>query len=116
MPSEQDLTAEGTTGDHRDFLALAMLAAIQGEMETAVRINRRWLRLIKNEWAERPAFRHLSCQIYGMAGATDAAVQCIRAGLAEPSWVMPFLEPYLPYYDSIREQPAFIELVVELEK
>jgi TolB-like protein/Tfp pilus assembly protein PilF len=110
VPSEQELT-----GQSSEYLAMAMLAAIQGEMEKSVRLNRRWLRLVENDWVERPASRALSCQIFGMAGATEAAVACIRAGLAEPSWIMPFLEPYLPYYDSIREQPAFIELLAEIE-
>jgi hypothetical protein len=49
-----------------------------------------------------------------MAGATAAAVECIRTGLAEPSMVMPFLEPFLPYYDSIRDEPEFVELLVDL--
>jgi hypothetical protein len=27
---------------------------------------------------------------------------------------MPFLEPFLPYYDSVRDSPEFIELLAEL--
>lgn len=50
-----------------------------------------------------------------MAGATTAAVDCIREALVEPSLALPFLEPYLPYYDSIRDQPEFIALLSELD-
>jgi len=51
-----------------------------------------------------------------MAAATTAAVQCIRTGLLEPSLVMPFMEPYLPYYDSIREHPEFVSLLAEIQE
>ena len=50
-----------------------------------------------------------------MAGAAEAAVECIRQGLEEPSSIMPFIEPYLPFHDPIREQPVFVELLKELE-
>ncbi len=50
-----------------------------------------------------------------MAGAAAAAVGCLRRGFAEPSNVHPFLEPYLPYYDPIRDDPAFRSLLAELE-
>ena len=56
------------------------------------------------------------CQTLGMAGAAALAVECIRTGLAEPSWVMPFFEPYLPYYDPIRDGPLFVELLADLER
>jgi hypothetical protein len=49
-----------------------------------------------------------------MASASSAAVECIRSGLAEPSLVMPFVEPFLPYYDSIRNEPEFVDLLTEL--
>ena len=62
----------------------------------------------------RILWRDILCQLLGMAGAAEAAVECIREGLAEPSGIMPFMEPYLPFYDSIREEPAFVELVEEL--
>lgn len=48
-----------------------------------------------------------------MAASTREAIECIRAGLATPSLVMPFMEPSLPYYDSIRDTSEFIELVAD---
>jgi len=50
-----------------------------------------------------------------MAGASAAAVECIRESLDEASLVFPFLEPHLPYYDSIRDEPKFIELLAEID-
>ena len=61
------------------------------------------------------------CVIYSSGDCRSAAVNlsvpavgCIRIGLAEASFVMPFMEPYLPYYDSIRDEPAFVELLAEI--
>ena len=28
---------------------------------------------------------------------------------------MPFLKPYLPYHDSMRDEPAFVELLIDLD-
>ena len=50
----------------------------------------------------------------GHVGAAEAAVECIRTGLEQPSHVMPYLEPLLPYYDPIRGDPAFVALQDEL--
>jgi hypothetical protein len=50
-----------------------------------------------------------------MAGSAEAAVECIRTGLEEPSHVAPYLEPWLPNYDRIRDDPAFVALLDELE-
>jgi hypothetical protein len=50
-----------------------------------------------------------------MAGAAEAAVECIREGLGEPSGIMPFFDPYVPLYDPVRDDPVFIEFVEELQ-
>jgi hypothetical protein len=50
-----------------------------------------------------------------MSGAAKAAVACMRTAMDEPSEFMPFLDPYLAFYDPIREEPAFVELLAELE-
>ena len=54
-----------------------------------------------------------ACKILGMAGATEEAVDCLREAFSKPSFAFPFLEPYLPYYDPIRNEPAFVELLAE---
>jgi hypothetical protein len=51
-----------------------------------------------------------------MSGAAEAAVACMRTALSEPSDFMPFLDPYLAFYDPIRDEPEFIELMAELEQ
>jgi len=50
-----------------------------------------------------------------MIGATQTAVECMREGLEEPSNVMPFFEPYLPFYDAVRDEPAFIEMLADID-
>jgi hypothetical protein len=50
----------------------------------------------------------------GIAGAGAAAVECIQESLDEIGLMLPFQEPLLPYYDSIRDEPEFIELLAEI--
>jgi len=45
----------------------------------------------------------------------QATIDCIRDGLEEPSAILPFLEPYLPFYDSLRDQPEFVEMLIEID-
>ncbi|MGD8696435.1 MAG: hypothetical protein PVJ12_04930, partial [Gammaproteobacteria bacterium] len=85
-----------------------------GETAETERLIRRWNRLESTDWPERVHNRDWSCQILGMAGAAGSAVECIRTGLEQPSRVMPYLEPLLPYYDPIRGDPAFVALQDEL--
>jgi TolB-like protein len=93
---------------------MALLAAVEGNTEESERLARRWLRG-ETDLASLALFRHTACQVLGMAGASGAAAECIRESLNEASLVFPFLEPFLPYYDSIRDEPAFIELLAEIE-
>jgi TolB-like protein/Tfp pilus assembly protein PilF len=106
-----------SNGDFRHWSAnldMALVTAAEGDTEETERLIRRWRRGATGDLAELVGTRHHTCQVLGMAGATAAAVECIRTGLAEPSMVMPFLEPFLPYYDSIRDEPEFVELLVDL--
>ena len=93
---------------------MAIVTAAEGNTEETERLIRRWRHEAENDLASLSNLLHYSCQILGMAGATAAAVECIRTGLVEPSAVMPFMEPYLPYYDSMRDEPAFVELLADL--
>jgi TolB-like protein/catechol 2,3-dioxygenase-like lactoylglutathione lyase family enzyme len=94
---------------------LALLAATEGDAAATEQFIRQFYRGEGTDWASRVALRDRTCRILGMAGAAEAAVKCIRDGLAEPSRVMPFLEPRLPHYDAIREEPVFVALLEELE-
>lgn len=97
------------------YIGLAMLAGIQGDAGEAERLIRTWLNPEHFDWAERNENRHDACRILGMIAATQAAVKCIRISLANPSHVTPFLEPYLPFYDPIRDQPEFISMLADID-
>jgi TolB-like protein len=100
---------------HRNMiLDMALVTATEGNTEETERLVRRWRRETTEDLADLAYRRHESCRLLGMAGATAAAVECIRTGLAEPSLVMPFLEPFLPYYDSMRDEPVFVDLLADL--
>ena len=73
--------------------------------------TRRW-----RDLAELIENRSMSCAILGMAGATVEAVECLRKSFEEPSYALPFLDPYYPHYDLIRDEPEFVELVAEVDK
>ena len=51
------------------------------------------------------------CRIFAMVEDGENAAACIREALVKPSYVMPFLEPYLPFYDAVRNEPAFESLL-----
>lgn len=106
---------DGSHWDARAVLGEAMLAAYAGEREKAEQRVRRWNREGARDWPERINQTDLTCQILAMAGAAEAAVDCLRTALEYPSYVTPFLEPYMSFYDRIREEPVFVEFVAELE-
>lgn len=93
---------------------MALVAAAAGEREETGRLIQRWHREAAADQVEIMNGRQYACETLGMAAAAAAAVECIRDSLANPSNVFPFLEPLLPYYDPIREEPEFIELLAEL--
>jgi hypothetical protein len=86
----------------------AILAGMEGKREEAERLIIRWLRQRPIDWAERIMERHFACRVLGMIAATRSALTCLDDGLAEASFIAPFLEPYLPYYDALRKRPEFI--------
>jgi TolB-like protein len=113
------LDQAGTTDEPptmRDSLSEALLAAIDGNSVETERHIRNWFQSSKQDLAERALNWNLACEPLGMAGAAEAAVRCIRDGLLEPSAIIPFYEPHLPYYDPIRNEPVFVELVQELNR
>jgi tetratricopeptide (TPR) repeat protein len=106
---------DGSNRDTRVLLTEARLAAFAGDTAETERYIRRWYREGASDIPERVQFRDQTCQILAMAGAAEAAVDCLRTAFEAPSNAMPFLEPYMPFYDGIRETPVFVELVAELE-
>jgi TolB-like protein len=102
--------------DDERAITLALFAATEGDAGAAEQFTRQYYKGTGTDWASRLVNRDRTCRILGMAGAADAAVKCIRDGLAEPSRIMPFLETRLPHYDAIRDEPVFVELVASLEQ
>jgi TolB-like protein len=97
-------------------ITLATLAAVEGDTDATERFIKQYFKGSGTDWANRVGNRDFVCQLLAIAGAAEAAVECIREGLEEPSRVMPFLEPKLSFYDSIRDAPVFVELVEELDR
>jgi TolB-like protein/tetratricopeptide (TPR) repeat protein len=112
---DKDRDSDGGFPGYGAYLDIALVTAAEGNTEETERFVRRWQRGAAEDLAELANTRHHACRILGMARATTAAVECIRTGLAEPSFVMPFMEPFLPYYDALRDEPQFVELLVDLD-
>jgi hypothetical protein len=111
----QKRIADGSQHDTRALLGEAKLAATEGDSPETQRLIRRWYREGAWDVPERVQFTDQVCQTLAAAGAAEAADQCLRTAFEEPSDAMPFLEPYLPFYDGIREEPEFVQLVAGLE-
>ena len=100
--------------EHQPVLTLALLAALEGDTVETEQLIRLYYEGPGTDWAGRAGQREFVCQTLAMGGAAEAAVKCIRDGLEEPSVIVPFFEPLLPYYDGIRNTPEFTALVDEL--
>jgi len=105
----------GEFRDSRSYIGAAMLSGVQGDSTESVQEIEQWYRHKPIDWANRARGGHNACRILGMVTATSAAVKCIKEGLEQASLIMPFWEPYLPFYDSIRDELEFIEMLVEID-
>ncbi len=112
---EERYAAVDTPPPFHSHIGRAMLAGLQGKADESLQLIELWLGQKPVDWAERISLRHYACRTLGMSAATEAAVRCIRDGLKEASYIVPFLEPYFPYYDSIRAEPEFIEMLAEID-
>jgi len=99
-------------------LALALLATpdpLGGTAGVEQRV-RSWQRGASKDLADLTNNRHLACRALAMAGAVAASLECLTAALGAPSLVMPFIEPFLPYYDPIRGDARFERFLNDLER
>jgi TolB-like protein/DNA-binding winged helix-turn-helix (wHTH) protein len=115
----ETLVRSRDSGDLRqesDFhLSMAMVSAVQGRRAETARWIRTWMREARTDPPELVNQREYACRALGLAGVLAATLDCLRSALVEPSKIMPFLEPHLPYYDTIRDKPDFRTFVAELE-
>ena len=112
---EQEQGSGGVYFEANRYLAMAFVTAVEGNTAETERLVRVWLREAAHDNAELAGLRHHACRALAMAAAASAAVECLRSGLVSPSQVIPFVEPFLPYYDSLRNDPGFVELVAEIQ-
>lgn len=120
LPAKRAFLEQGrdTNGEFINYatnLDLAFIAAAEGNAEETERLVRRVLQGARKDKTDQTAMLGNACETLGMAGAATAAVDCLRKAFAVPSMAHPFLEPYLPFYDPIREDPVFIELLAEIK-
>jgi TolB-like protein len=112
-----DLDRDDSDGffTYMSYLGAAVLAGAQDNAEEAEAWIQRLNKKRPIDLAERTNNTQYACRVLGMIEAVHATVKCIRDGLREPSLILPFLEPYLPFYDSLRDKPEFIEMLVEID-
>jgi len=111
---EKSEDADGDFSDPDAIFSMAFITAAEGNATETERLMSRWWLATEHDRTRQAMEHDQACRALGMAGATAAAVDCIRSGLARPSVVKPFMEPYLPYYDSMRDEPAFTALLSEI--
>lgn len=113
---EEVLARDGGPGTEHAYLQMAVVAGAEGDADESLRFVRQWEKWAAQDWAGRILSRDSACAVLGQIGSAAAAVNCIKTGLREPSFVVPFIEPYMPYYDPVRESPEFVELMAEIEQ
>jgi len=110
---ERSRESDGNFMSNDTYLHIGLIAAVEGKRDEAEQNIQRFLNEARNDMTDYSAGAADACQLLGMAGATTAAVDCLREAYSKPSTAFPFLEPYLPYYDPIRDEPVFVELLAE---
>jgi TolB-like protein len=96
-----------------DALDSALIEAVEGDTDEALSLARQWRRLASADVAEIVRGYSPYCSILGLIGASREAVECLRKAFEEPSRVAPFMDPFYPHYDSIREEPEFVKLLAD---
>jgi TolB-like protein len=109
------LDPDGGFGSSFAALDLALIEAVEGNNDEAVNLIRLWRRLASDDIADFVRGHSQACSIFGIVGASKEAVECLRNAFEKPSFAMPFIDPFFPHYDSIRDQPEFVELLAEID-
>jgi TolB-like protein len=102
--------------EHEDLIAdEGLLEAVSGNTEVAERYLHRAVRAMEADPAVVVSWSHYVCRMFAMVGALESTVDCLRRVLTKPSAAQYFLEPMLPYYDVMREEPMFVEMQADFE-
>ncbi|GAB5413539.1 MAG: hypothetical protein Cons2KO_11420 [Congregibacter sp.] len=109
--SESGRQMEDLTLVDRWFLAL-----VQEQRERIRELAVEFRAAIDDDLAQKVGQMETYCMGLGIAGEASLAVDCLREGIEDPSYVRPFLDPLLPFYDPIRETPEFKTLMDELRE
>jgi TolB-like protein len=112
---ERSRESDGEFMNYGTYHLIGLIAAAEGKTEEAQENVQRYLLEARKDMTNYSGSAAEACQVLSMAGATTAAVDCLREAFSKPSAAWPFMEPYLPYYDTIRDEPAFLELLAEIE-
>jgi TolB-like protein len=110
---ERSRESDGEFMNYGTYPLIALLDAAEGKTEDAEKNIQRFMREARQDMTTYSSFADQACQTLGLAGAATAAVDCLREAFTKPSSAFPFLEPLLPYYDPVRNDPAFVELLAE---
>ena len=111
----EDPNSDGESRDMQTILDTALTSAAEGNTGQTEELIRRWRRVAAEDLAGLVTTRDQACRILGIAGLAAATVECFRAAFDEPSYVLPFLEPFMPFYDAIRHDPEFVKLMAEID-
>ena len=110
---EQSRESDGNFMNVGTYLEIALIAAAEGKTEEAKKNMQRFLYEARKDMGIYSTSAVESCRILAMASAAMATVDCLREAYSKPSDAYSFLEPLLPYYDAIRDEPAFVDLLAE---
>jgi hypothetical protein len=91
-----------------------MIDALEGRGAETVRGARALEQETRNDLSRRQNELSVFCSLYAMVGHAGEATACLRMALTEPSTTEPFLEPWLPMYDPVRDSAEFQALLSEL--
>lgn len=94
---------------------IALLAFGRGDWDEAEALLQRWEVVSLADWNHRMQFREAVCGTWGMMARQVEAVACLRRGFDEPSQMVPWMAPFQPEYDPIRDTPEFQALLSELD-
>ena len=86
------------------------MAAVTGDTAATRRWISLWRQSAPSDLAELYTKLHLACRVLGMAGLSSETVECLREALKQPSFALHFIEPEMPFYDSVRDDPEFVQL------